>query len=263
MSIASKVLQVSIALSVVSAAFYIGGIYEKENQASETSQIAETRVEVEPKVSKPDPVNDKLMQDAYIKKITRWTEGLEYLPKSKERNAFSSAIIQATSDGVITKAEYQALAKQNYETHHTIMNSQSKENAANIRDGYSIVDYRHGIKEGADQPNSVFLAAIQRQRVMEREENAVNDFKEADGDAFTKREQHSKAVSELVDSLSRLPASNERDAIAKHIIVVLKDNKITDGEYDALKNEMSELVAANSMKAISDKAKNLSADDGY
>lgn len=143
------------------------------------------------------------------------------------------------------------------------MNSQSKENAANIRDGYSIVDYRHGIKEGTDQPNSVFLAAIQRQRVMEREENAVNDFKEADGDAFTKREQHSKAVSELVDSLSRLPASNERDAIAKHIIVVLKDNKITDGEYDALKNEMSELVAANSMKAISDKAKNLSADDGY
>lgn len=263
MSIASKVLQVSIAVSVVSAAFYVGGIYEKENHTSEKLQVAETMAVVEPEVSKSDPVKDKLMQDAYIQKITQWTEGLEYLPKSKERNVFSSAIIQATSDGVITKAEYQALAKQNYETHHTIMNNQSKGNAALILDGYSIIDYRDGIKEGAEQPSSILLSAIQRQRVMEREENVVDDFKEADGQAFSKREQHPKAVSELVDSLSRMPEANERDAIAKHIIVVLKDSKITDDEYNALKNEMSELVAANSMKAISDKAKNLSADDGY
>ena len=263
MSIASKVLQVSIALSVVSAAFYIGGIYEKENQASETSQIAETRVEVEPKVSKPDPVNDKLMQDAYIKKITRWTEGLEYLPKSKERNAFSSAIIQATSDGVITKAEYQALAKQNYETHHTIMNSQSKENAANIRDGYSIVDYRDGIKEGADQPNSVFAEGLQRQRIRIIQEGVVLDFEEADANAFAKREQHPKAVSDLVYTLGSLPSTIERQNLSEDIIVVLKDNKITDDEYKALENKMSVLVTANKMRIISNKANRLAADDGY
>lgn len=236
--------------------------YAVRSQLNEKKiSVAETIVKAEPEVSKLDPVKDKLTQDAYIEKITRWTEGLDYLPKSKERDAFSGAIIQATSDSVITKAEYQALAKLNYETHHSNINSQSKENAANIRDGNPVVDYTLGIKDYT--AHTGFDLALQRSRISSIQERVVLDFEEADANAFAKREQHPKAVSDLVYTLGSLPSTIERQNLAEDIIVVLKDNKITDDEYKALENKMSVLVTANKMRIISNKANRLAADDGY
>ena len=125
------------------------------------------------------------------------------------------------------------------------------------------MDYTLGIKDYT--AHTGFDLALQRSRISSIQERVVLDFEfqEADANAFAKREQHPKAVSGLVYWLGSLPSTIERQNLAEDIIVVLKDNKITDDEYKALENKMSVLVTANKMRIISNKANRLAADDGY
>lgn len=69
-------------------------------------------------------------------------------------------------------------------------------------------------------------------------------------------------VTSWTDQIESMPKSKERDSFAAAIVEATRDDDITDDEYNALKNEMADLVATNDIRKISDKAEKLIPDNG-
>lgn len=79
---------------------------------------------------------------------------------------------------------------------------------------------------------------------------------------LTKQQGYPNDVAAWTYKLDTFPPSKERTALAEHIIKVLEDNEITDAEYNALKNEMADLIATNDIRKISNKAQKLTPNNG-
>lgn len=67
--------------------------------------------------------------------LQRWTKYLAYMPESAKRDSVATAIYHATKDGLVSDAEYEALAQQyrNLENYNT--NNTTKEKADKILKG--------------------------------------------------------------------------------------------------------------------------------
>lgn len=108
-------------------------------------------------------------------------------------------------------------------------------------------------KEHADKMESL----VQSEATLD-----LMDKEIAENRLLAKKQGYPNDVSAWTYKLDTFPPSKERTAMAEHIIKALEDNEITDAEYNALKNEMADLVATNDIRKISDKAGKFTSDNG-
>ena len=238
--------------------------YDKEhNDIKPETRLASRSNEIDDKVSMFNMLNSDFERGNHNYKVAEWADRIEGLPKSKERDAFAAAIVEATRDDVITDAEYKTLSEQNRELSNININTVTKNNAANIRDGKPITDDRteadkNDMKRLDGMALALSLAIFQEQRI-ESEDNYSAALKEKE--LALKTVKRPKDVSAWVYKLDTYPKSKERDALAEHVIAVLEDNEITDDEYNALRKEMAELESINNVRKIRNTAEKTLSDN--
>lgn len=151
MNTTANVLRFSLAISVGAAVGYAGmhyindkqEDYDKEyDEISREIQLAKQAEKLEKQIMAFGLPDDNLDQSYYIHRVAEWTDQIESMPESKERDSFAAAIVEVTRDDAITDDEYKKLRNQKRALDDFNVNIITKENAANIRDGKPIVDYR-------------------------------------------------------------------------------------------------------------------------
>lgn len=169
MNATANVLRFTLAISV-GAAVGVAGMHQIENKKSEyAAEVNDKRLEsrkkerddqVKKSVDAFDLSKGEFERANYIYNVTRWTDQIESMPESKERDAFAAAIVEVTRDDAITDEEYKTLRNQKRALDDFNVNIITKENAANIRDGKPIVDYRTDSEKAYTNRLSAVEAAL-------------------------------------------------------------------------------------------------------
>lgn len=71
------------------------------------------------------------------------------------------------------------------------------------------------------------------------------------------RKDYSRDVATMTYNSGNMPASKERTDFTNHVLVVIKDNVITDDEFNALSSEMQSLSLTNRVRRIKNKAEQI------
>ena len=168
MNTTANVLRFALVISVGAAVGY-AGMHQIENKKSEyAAEVSDNYFELRKKerdeqikksVDTFDLSKGEFERANYIHNITSWTDQIESMPETKERDSFAAAIVEVTRDDAITDDEYKKLRNQKRALDDFNVNIITKENAANIRDGKPIADYRtDGEKAYANRLSAVEAA---------------------------------------------------------------------------------------------------------